>query len=123
MLIKIQQHIMSVNWTIFENAKNVQYSLHPQGFGTLKEYEEFERDFLTKHSNANVMVYKEANGKKVWASGATYFVNQISFLNEQSYLENCIFDGEAYICNNDGKTVHRVHTAGFVQSNPMPEAA
>lgn len=38
MLIKIQHHRMSREWTIFENARNVKYSDHPVGFDTLELY-------------------------------------------------------------------------------------
>jgi len=50
-------------------------------------------------------------------------VNELSFLNEDGYLVNLIFDGEAYICNNEGKTIHRVYAAGFVQREPLLNAA
>jgi hypothetical protein len=68
-------------------------------------------------------VFKDSDGKIVGSPGSTYFVNEISFLNEHGYLENWIFDGEAFICNNDGKTVHRIHKAGFVKNEPLAEAA
>ena len=55
--------------------------------------------------------------------GASYFVNEITFLNEDGYLVNLIFDGKAYICNDEGKTVHRIHRAGFVSNEPLSEAA
>jgi hypothetical protein len=46
-----------------------------------------------------------------------------SFLNEDGYLVNLIFDGEAFICNNEGKTVQRIYPGGFVRYEPLPEAA
>jgi hypothetical protein len=129
MLIKIQHHRMSRDWTIIEDARNVKYSAHPVGFGTLKEYEEFERDFFAKHNSGNALVFKDSHGKVVWNPSSTYFINELSFLNDQGSLENVIFDGEAYICNNDGKTVQKIHRGGFVsnippsEAIPLPEAA
>ncbi len=48
---------------------------------------------------------------------------EISYLNDQGYLENLIFDGAAYICNNDGKTVQKIDVGGFVANLPLTEAA
>jgi hypothetical protein len=50
-------------------------------------------------------------------------VNELAFLNEQGTLENLIFDGEAYICTNEGKTVQKIHRGEFVSSIPLAEAA
>ena len=122
MLIKIQDHRMSRDWTIIEDAKNVKYSAHPVGFGSLKEYEEFERDFFIRHNNGSALVFKDSQNKVVWNTGSTYFVNEISFLNDQGFLENLIFDGEAYICTNHGKTVQKIHGGGFVSNIPLTEA-
>jgi hypothetical protein len=50
------------------------------------------------------LVFKDSQNNVVWNPNSTYFVNEIAFLNEHGYLENFIFDGEAFICNNEGKT-------------------
>jgi hypothetical protein len=123
MLIKIQHHRMSRDWTIFENARNVKYSDQPVGFDTLESYLEYEKAFLKSRAGANGFVFKNADNKIVWNPGSSYFVNELSFLNEDGYLVNIIFDGEAFICNNEGKTVQRIHSGGFVRREPLPEAA
>jgi hypothetical protein len=123
MLIKIQHHRMSREWTIFENARTVKYTDHPVGFDTLESYKEYETTFLIIRPGANDFVFKDAQNQIVWNPGSSYFVNELSFLNEDGYLVNLIFDGEAYICNNEGKTIHRVHAAGFVQREPLLNAA
>ena len=123
MLIKIQHHRMSRDWTIFENARNVKYTDHPVGFDTLELYKEHEMAFIKTRPGANDFVFKDAEGKLVWNRGSSYFVNELSFLNEDGYLVNIIFDGEAFICNNEGKTVQRIHPGGFVRHEPLPEAA
>jgi hypothetical protein len=46
MLMKIQHHRMSRDWTIIEGAKNVIYSDHPIRFGTLEKYQKFERKHI-----------------------------------------------------------------------------
>jgi hypothetical protein len=122
MLIKIQLHRMSRDWTIIEDAKNVKYSSHPLGFDTQKSYEEFEEDFFTKYNVGNALVFKDSHSKVVWNQSSTYFVNELAFLNEQGFLENLIFDGEAYICTNDGKTVQKIHRGGFVSNTPLTES-
>jgi hypothetical protein len=93
------------------------------GFGSLKEYEAFEKDFCAKHAGGSALVFKDSQNNMVWNPNSTYFVNEIAFLNEHGYLENFIFDGEAFICNNEGKTVQRIHPGGFVRHEPLPEAA
>jgi hypothetical protein len=65
----------------------VKYSFHPVGFTTLKEYEEFEKALFVEHTSANALVFKNADGKVVWNSGSTYFVNELAFLNDQGFLE------------------------------------
>jgi hypothetical protein len=114
---------MAREWTIFQNVRNVIYSDQPVGFDALDSYKEYEMNFLKSKSGANDFVFKEAGGKLVWNPGSSYFVNELFFLNEDGYLVNLIFDGEAYICNDEGKTVHRIHRGGFVRHEPMPEAA
>ena len=123
MLIKIQTHRMSRDWLIFEHARNVKYSDHPVGFDALESYEEYELAFLKNHPGANDFVFKDAAGKIVWNPGSSYFVNELSFLNEDGYLVNLIFDGAAFICNKEGKTVQRIHPGGFVCNEPLPEVA
>jgi hypothetical protein len=123
MLIKIQLHRMSRDWTIIEDAKNVKYSSYPVGFGTLKEYEEFEKALFVEQASANAWVFKDADGRVVWNPGSTYFVNELAFLNDHGCLENLIFDGEAYICTNEGRTVQKIHKGGFVANLPLSEAA
>jgi hypothetical protein len=114
---------MSRDWTIFENARNVKYSDHPIGFDPSESHKEYEVAFLKSRPGANDFVFKDAGGKIVWNPGASYFVNELSFLNEDGYLVNLILDGEAFICNNEGKTVQRIHPGGFVRREPLPEAA
>ena len=123
MLMKIQHHRMSRDWTIFENARNVKYSDHPIGFDTLESHKEYEVAFLKSLPGANDFIFKDAGGKIVWNPGSSYFVNELSFLNEDGDLVNLIFDGEAFICNNEGKTVQRIHPGGFVRHELLPEAA
>ena len=123
MLIKIQHHRMSRDWAIIEDAKNVNYSDHPIGFRTLEEYQKFEREYFEKHSHANTLIFREESGTPVWNIKSTYFINELSFLNDQGCLEKLIFDGEAYICANDGKTVQKIHKSGFVANLPLSEAA
>jgi hypothetical protein len=102
----------------------VKYSEHPVGFDTLESYKEYEMEFLKSRPGANEFIFiREAGGKIVWSQGSSYFVNELSFLNEDGYLVNLIFDGEAFICNNEGKTVQRIHPGGFVRHQPLPEAA
>ena len=112
MLMKIQHHRMSRDWTIIEGAKNVIYSDHPIRFGTLEKDQKFEREYFEKNPHANTLIFREESGTPVWSSNGTYFVNELSFLNDQGYLEKLIFDGEAYICNNDGKTVQQLLVRG-----------
>lgn len=123
MLIKIQHHRISRNWLIFEDVKHVKYSAQPTGFDTLEAYEAFERGFYEKNRSGNELVFKDSHDKLVWNPGSVFFINELSFLNEQGYREHFIFDGEAYICNNDGKTVQKIDTGGFVYHKPLPEAA
>ena len=123
MLIKIQHHRMAREWTILQNVRNVTYSDQPVGFDTLDSYKEYEMNFLKSRPGANDFLFRNAGGKIVWNPGASYFVNEITFLSEDGYLVNLIFDGEAYICNDEGKTVHRIHRAGFVRNEPLSEAA
>jgi len=114
---------MSRDWTIFENARNVKYTDHPVGFDTLELYKEHEMAFIKTRPGANDFVFKDAEGKIIWNPGSCYFVSELSFLNEDGYIVNLIFDGEAYICNNEGKTVQRIHPGGFVRREPLPEVA
>ena len=123
MLIKIQHHRMAREWTIFQNERNVTYSDQPVGFDTLESYKDYKMAFLKSRPGASDFVFKDAGGKIVWNPGSSYFVNERSFLNEDGYLVNLIFDGEAYICNDEGKTVHRIHRSGFVRREPLSEAA
>jgi hypothetical protein len=121
MLIKIQHHRMAREWTIFQNIRNVTYSDQPVGFDTLESYKADEATFLRSKPGAIDFVFKNAGGQIVWNQGSSYFVNEISFLNEDGHLVNLIFDGETYICNDEGKTVPRIHRRGFVRNEPLPE--
>jgi hypothetical protein len=118
MPMKIQPHRMSRHWAIIGG---VQYSAHPMGFDSPEAYEGFEKDFLAKHSTADSLVFKNGDSKVVWNPRFHLLCQRISFF-DQGVQENLIFDGEAYICTNDGKTVQKIHAGGFVSHTLLAEA-
>lgn len=84
MIIKMQLHYGSANYIIFDNASEVTYSIGTE-----------ERP---PQSCLEVDQFYYKGG---------HILNRISCLIDGE-AKNLWFDGEAYICNQDGKTIQKV---------------
>ena len=84
MIIKLQYSNSSDNYVILENISNISYSTKP------KEVRE---------SAGVEAVYYTSDGAE--------FLNSITCEHEGKWMD-FYFDGEAYICTNEGKTVQKI---------------
>ncbi len=119
MLIKLQKTRFSLEYMVIENARNVTYRDKPLFYYSEGDLLKGMQDFLgPRVGNCKVscwyQVEEDGSGhdgyQLEFASG--YAINQISFTNENGQPEEIRFDGEAFICNDDGKTIHRIKVGG-----------
>jgi hypothetical protein len=47
-----------------------------------------------------------------------YEINTLTFLSQEEKKKEILFDGECYICNDDGKTIHRIRRGGPMGYTP-----
>lgn len=122
MLIKLQKTRFSSEYFIIENARHVTYRETPLKFFSESELVGGMADFL---NGADGLLYplrnscwyqmeEDGSGHEGFAlefqSG--YAINEISFVTDKSERETIRFDGEAFICSDEGKTVHRIRAGG-----------
>lgn len=91
MIIKLQRSNQHSDYLILENISHINYFTKP----------------------VDASLYKGAADESThwWYSGTTELLNKIECQRDGKDL-TLLFDGEAFICNDDGKTVQRV--------NPLP---
>jgi hypothetical protein len=122
MLIKLQKTRFSPEYFIIENARNVSYRDEPLRFTSEDEVLSSMQDFMARPETGTpsrlscwYQMEEDGSGHEGYdlefAEG--YAVNEISFVNSTGEWECIRFDGEAFICNDDGKTIHRLKVGGF----------
>jgi len=99
MFIKLQAEKGSSTFHIFENVTDVKYNVHPQSVpihpDTKQEIEQVGSGYF-------------CNDIPIDEESKTRYFNKISGkINNELFV--FLFDGEAYICNNDGKTIQRIN--------------
>ncbi|MGF7212646.1 hypothetical protein GGE65_007281 [Skermanella aerolata] len=113
MLIKIQEGRFSNAYQIIENARHVRYKALPEAFWSQVAFEEIFKapvqgpGDLLLNTHEDIMV-----GKQFPERAACLSLNNVSFVIDGQF-QSIWFDGEAFICTDEGKTVQRLHRAGF----------
>lgn len=124
MLIKMQKHRFAQDYMIIERASHVTYSDKPIKL--------FSEDEIKKHMQTFIETRPPREQRSVWycttdsGSGSTeplkfpdgYDLNRISFIDSQGQSSEILFDGEAYLCNDEGKTIHRIRRGGAYPQAP-----
>jgi len=98
MFIKLQAEKGSSTFHIFENVTDVKYNVHPQ---PVEIHPETKREIEPVNGGyfCNDIPTDESK---------TRFLNKITGkIDNELFI--FLFDGEAYICNNDGKTIQRIN--------------
>ena len=112
MLLKLQQTRFSSNWMVFENISNVSYRANPHMFSSAEEFEGLRNSELLTHEHNIPQVDGFPHALGVEAN-AWYLLNEIKFFDGESYRE-ILFDGEAYLCTDDCRTVHKFTRGGIL---------
>jgi hypothetical protein len=109
MLIKMQKTRFSDDYFIIENARSVTYRDKPLSYFTEDELRAAMSDFIDGDLSKPSRWYQmEGDGsdhagyKLEFQNGCS--INKIAFTNDASERETIRFDGEAFICNDEGKT-------------------
>jgi hypothetical protein len=91
MYVKIKKD--NNKWVIFEVTSNILYETNQKLFNTLEELQAFQINY-----NATVLV------DLIFPLNCFYIIYP-----EKNNIENLIiFNSDAYICNNDGKTIDSI---------------
>lgn len=123
MLIKLQKTRFSPDYFIIENARNVSYRDKPIRYfaedALVWEMTKFVNSEATVTAPKHTCWYQIEEGSDLpyqvdFEHG--YAVNELSFTTTQGEPEVIRFDGEAFICNDEGKTVHRIRVGGCPSS-------
>lgn len=121
MLIKLQKTRFSREYMVIENARNLVYSDKPLMYYSEDELVAGMQKFVNEE--ATVSAPKHSCSYQMGDDGSGhqgyslefadgYAINSLSFDNDKGMREVIRFDGEAYICNDDGKTIHRIKVGG-----------
>lgn len=112
MLIKLQEGANSLRYLVVENVKNVRYEIQTRYFANENEMAESEIREQTRAKSLRVdrmeVWYYRTNGLPAPAPQTSGFsLNLLRF--EKDSVEYLVwFDGEAFICNDEGKTIQVV---------------
>ncbi len=119
MLIKLQKTRFSREYMVIENARNVTYYDEPIYYSGEKTLFIAMQEF---YNNAT-LGYRHSCWYQIENDGSGhegyelefqngYAINRICFDNNKGEREEMRFDGEAFICNDEGKTIHRIKVGG-----------
>lgn len=111
MLIKLQESADSLRYIIIDNARNIRYEVCARHYSDHKEFDEDEQREYKKYTGPlrTETRYQYTHDKPIPMS-APLARNLIRYESPQNAEVYLWFDGEAYICNDDGKTIQRVNS-------------
>lgn len=122
MMIKMQKMRHSSEYMIIDGVTDIEYLNKPIIVNSDSELSELMKNFIadgkaSDDSYANSVWYNhglsdfelEHNCENNWNDG--YQVNRISYYQDGMRLSK-LFDGEAFICNDDGKTIQKIPRGG-----------
>lgn len=119
MLLKIKQSRFSNNYTIFEKISQVSYRDGHETF--------YRKDDLPQEIADTYLMVHEYGSEAEKYGDVTFGeeTNTVLQLNRISFVENGAyktiwFDGDGYLCNDDGKTIHRFERGGVVYLGERP---
>lgn len=120
MLIKIQEGLHSNKFIIYDNVSDVVYSDQPYYFYSSEELRKnnFSRggEMMLLVASERAMAALLGHETDIFQEWALRF-NVIHFTDGDGQSFCIVFDGNAYICTNEGKTTHKVK-----ECPPIPSA-
>lgn len=124
MLLKIKQTRFSNTVSVFDKISQVDYDENANTFYSQSELpEESINEFLMIHelSTAAEKFGEISFGKQ---TNTAFTLNRISFVSGGE-RQTIWFDGDGYLCNDEGKTIHKFHRGGVLHLGDamLPEAA
>ena len=135
MLIKIQSQNNSNTFNIIDNCSEVSFSVEPEYCYSEKELNErilkISKHCMTLHlidESVTATLFATPIGEdvvhaKIDFSENYYRFHWIRYIDHESQPQAIILDGTAYICNNEGKTVHRLNSTGVMTLPPSTHGA
>lgn len=107
MLIKVQKASNSLGYIIFEKLSNVVYEIYPRDFDTYADV--YNESLQVPGMLTHIFLYDGPAPSKAKAQdSARIKVNLITYTDSEGRDSRIFFDGEAFICNDDGKTIQKV---------------
>lgn len=130
MLIKVQSHLGSNDYYIYDRVSQICYAEYPHYIYNAKELAEFSPDssreirlWLVQERIISALPLRDACTPPFAFEGEALRLNVIHYIDENGTPICLVFDGVAYICNDEGKTVHKVKAAGPVIGATLQSAA
>lgn len=116
MLIKLQKTRFSTEYMVIENARHVTYRDKPLMLPSEMELRDSMSEFMDHQEDYQRSCWYQLcdpalNEYELDFSNG-YFVNEMSYIDSEGLARQIRFDGEAYLCNDEGKTIHRIKTGG-----------
>jgi len=130
MLIKMQKTRFSYDYLIIDSVTDIVYSDKPLTFIGETEIVGHMQKFINSDDSTALKrtAWYQLDADPNWDLHPDekkfpygYAINKIAFTNARDEREEILFDGEAFICNDDGKTIHRIKRGGGLP--PAPPAA
>ncbi len=109
MIIKLQEHADSLRYLIIENAKDVRYETFARFY---TDNAEFDEAMVREQGSYKGTLRTETwlhNANKPRSTKDPVSLNFLRFVNADNAEVSVWFDGEAFVCNNDGKTIQRIN--------------
>jgi len=135
MLIKIQTYRDSNDWEIIENVKDVKYSNEPYYFCDMESLDSRHshisekegliiykmhrrlRDLISE-SKLNIQVNLDDSPFDFETESMKLNLIQFSIENPERQNYAVYFDGKAYLCNDEGRTIHKFAESGSYTRAP-----
>lgn len=116
MLLKIQKTRVSAEWVIFDNVKNVSYRSYPHTFGNEKELRDVAGQPCTSTmTHEGLFPPTDGDSTPFFGEdiGVWYCLNEVTFIHNDDFIR-ILFDGAAFLCNDEGKTIQKFTSAGLL---------
>lgn len=116
MFLKIQKNRVSAEWVIFDGIEDISYRSYPHTFGNEKELRrEFEQPCTSAMTHETI--FPPASDEPYFFDeelGSFYCLNEIGFTDKRGQYCRILFDGAAFLCNDEGKTIQKFTSAGLM---------
>jgi hypothetical protein len=129
MLLKIETGYQDNTMALLEVSEVISFTVEPQWMYDQQELEAFTmpRELVENIENqpffTQLLTHKDIKHGVVNWQKYCVTLNQIRFLDGQDRLQVISFDGNAYLCNDSGQTIHGFKRETSLRAKATPSGA